>query len=55
MLLLVLLPPKLLEVEDGKLGKYGLCVGERGLVGGVSNGDVSWGMRVPSLSEVGCS
>lgn len=49
-----LLPPKLLSDEE-KLGKYGLCVGERGLVGGVSNGDVICGVRAPSFSEVGWS
>jgi hypothetical protein len=53
MVLLVLLPPKLLPDEEGKLGKYGLCVGERGLLGGESKGEVSCGRRGLSLRVVG--
>jgi hypothetical protein len=48
-------PSKLLLEDEGKLGKYGLCVGERGLVGGDSKGDVSCGSCVPSFSDVGWS
>jgi hypothetical protein len=44
--------PKLLS-EPPKLGKYGLCDGERGLVGGVSKGEDSWGKRPPSFMEGG--
>jgi hypothetical protein len=55
MVLLGLLPPKLLPDDDGKLGKYGLCVGERGLVGGESKGELSCGMRAFSLRGVGWS
>lgn len=44
--------PKLLS-DEGKLGKYGLCVGERGLVGGVSKGEVSCGRRLLSFKVVG--
>jgi hypothetical protein len=53
MVLLVLLPPKLPPDEEGKLGKYGLCVGERGLLGGESKGEVSCGRRALSLRVVG--
>lgn len=53
MVLLVLRPPKLLPEEEGKLGKYGLCVGERGLLGGDSKGEVSCGRRALSLRVVG--
>lgn len=50
-----LLGLRLLKVlsDAGKLGKYGLCVGERGLVGGVSKGE-SWGTR-PSFMAAGWS
>jgi hypothetical protein len=48
-------PLKLPEEEEGQLGKYGLCVGERGLVGGDSNGEVRCGMCVPSFRDVGWS
>lgn len=54
-LVLGLRPPKLLPDDEGKLGKYGLCEGERGLVGGVSKGEESAGSRGPSFSEVGWS
>jgi hypothetical protein len=49
MVLLGLLPPKLLPDDEEKLGKYGLCEGERGLLGGDSKGDVSCGRRALSL------
>ena len=45
-------PPKLLSDEE-RLGKYGLCEGDWGLVGGVSK-DESLGRR-PSLSDAGWS
>jgi hypothetical protein len=48
-------PSKLLADEEGKLGKYGLCVGERGLVGGDSKGEVSCGSWVASFSGAGWS
>jgi hypothetical protein len=50
-----LLGRRLLKVlsDAGKLGKYGLWVGERGLVGGVSKGE-SWGTR-PSFNAAGWS
>lgn len=54
--LLGLLPPKLLPADDDEqLGKYGLCEGEFGLVGGESKGELSWGARGFSLREVGWS
>lgn len=52
--LLGLLPPKPLS-DVGRLGKYGLCEGDLGLVGGVSKGEVSCGIRPPSLSVGGWS
>lgn len=39
-----------LPSEEGKLGKYGLWIGERGLVGGVSKGDERVGRRASSFS-----
>lgn len=38
-MLLGLLLLKVLPASDEMLGKYGLCEGERGLVGGVSKGE----------------
>lgn len=54
-MVLGLRPPKLLSDDEGKLGKYGLCVGERGLVGGDSKGEASWGSRAPIFSVAGWS